>query len=171
MFALVRPFIDICLLRLRPQDLPASPVLLWLTLAAHTVTGVLASTQFFVFGKALLAGIAGTALLSLLPVTALWLKGRAERIPQTLAALAGSLALLDLVALPLTAWSQTAQAGGGVNPLAGIALLALLAWNLGVVGHVMRHALDIAYFLGVVIALAFYLVFIDLMDAMFQFSR
>ena len=171
MYALVRPFIEICLLRLRPQDLPASPVLLWLTLALHTVTGVLASTQFFSLGKALLAGVTGTALLSLLPVTALWLRGHGERIPQTLSALAGSLALLDLVALPLTAWAQAAQGADGPNPLAGIALLALLAWNLGVVGHVMRHALDVAYFLGVVIALAFYLVFIDLMDALFQFPR
>ncbi len=171
MYALVRPFVDICLLRLRPQDLPASRVLLVLTLAMHTLTGIVASAQVLPVASAVLAGITGTLLLSTMVVLLLALQRRQARIMQTLSALAGSLALLDIVSLPLNSWWDHVHDGGSVsNPLPALLLLALLGWNLGVIGHVLRHALGVAWFIGVGIGFAFYVIFMDVMKSLFPFG-
>ena len=171
MYALVRPFLQICLLRLGPQDLPYSRLLLGMVLLAHTLTGVLASWQLLAAPSAVLAGLTGTLMLAGMVALVLALQRRAARITQTLTALAGSLALLDLVAIPLNAWWESSHDGGSVsNPLPAFLLLALLGWNLGVIGHVLRHALGVAWFIGVGIAVAFYLVFMDVMKTLFPFT-
>ena len=170
MYAFVRPFIDLCLMRRRPQDLPPSSLLLTLTLVAHTMTGVFASLQLLSPGSALLAGITGTLLLCAMAAMLLALQRHLERLTQTLTALAGSLALLDLIALPITSWWQQVHDSGVANPLPALLLLAVLGWNLGVVGHVLRHALGIAWFMGIAIALAFYLLFMDVMNTLFPFN-
>ena len=118
----------------------------------------------------LLAGITGTLLLCAMAAMLLALQRHLERLTQTLTALAGSLALLDLIALPITSWWQQVHDSGVANPLPALLLLAVLGWNLGVVGHVLRHALGIAWFMGIAIALAFYLLFMDVMNTLFPFN-
>ena len=170
MYRLVRPFEDLCLLRLAPQDLPASRLLLVLTLVAHTLTGILASLQVLPAGTAMLAGITGTLMLAGMVVLLLNIQRQTARITQTLTALAGAMALLDLVALPLSAWWDNSHTDESIsNPLPAFLLLALLGWNLGVIGHVLRHALGVAWFMGIAIAVAFYLVFMDVMKNLFPF--
>lgn len=170
MYLLVRPFVEMCLLRAGPQDLPASRLLLVLTLIAHTLTGMLASLQVLPAGTAILAGITGTLMLSGMVVLLLNIQRQSARISQTLSALAGSMALLDLIALPLSAWWGNSHTDDSIsNPLPAFLLLALLGWNLGVIGHILRHALGVAWFLGVAIAVAFYLVFMDVMKNLFPF--
>ena len=170
MYTLVRPFVDLCLLRARPQDLPASRLLLVLTLIAHTLTGILASLQVLPASTALLAGITGTLMLAGMATLLLNIQGKRERITQTLSALAGSMAMLDLIALPLSAWWDRSHSGDSIdNPLPAFLLLALLGWNLAVMGHVLRHALGVAWFLGIAIAVAFYLVFMDIMKNLFPY--
>ena len=65
MGALIYPFVQICLLRLKPQDLPSSARRCWvLVLAAHTVVGVAVASVNLRFGQAVAAGVVDTALLS-----------------------------------------------------------------------------------------------------------
>ena len=59
MNALVAPFVQIALLRCKPQNLPASIFLLKLALLAHVLLGVLMFTTRLSFAQALLAGAVG----------------------------------------------------------------------------------------------------------------
>ncbi|EGV51330.1 hypothetical protein [Candidatus Endoriftia persephone] len=145
MKSLLNYFVDLCLLRAAPQDLPVSSVLLALTALLNVLVGVLmivdSSRQL---GMAVLESLfeAGLMLLSL--QLALRLTGLQPRFLQTASALMGSGLLMGLLALPLLSWNQ---ASGGSE--VGLLLLVLVIWSMVVLGHIIRHAFNLSLNLGI----------------------
>lgn len=164
---LFRPFIDLCLLRVKPQDLPVSGLLLGLALLAYTLSSALVSTVSLPAGSALLAGTADTALLSGLTFSVLRFQHLHARAPQTLTALAGTGALLGVLSLPVTSWLHGVQRSGGDIELPVLLLLVILVWSVVVVGHILRHALSTPYIFGLVLAVVFYWVSFVVLNAIF----
>ncbi len=167
MYALVHPFVQLALLRNRPQDLPWSPLLLALVLAAHALLGVVLFSFRLPLAQALGAGLAGSALLAVMTVSLLAVNRLMPRAVQTLTALAGADVVVGIAALPVTAWLHGDLEGGAASGLPGLLYLVLLGWNLAVAGHVLRHALDAPLALGVVIALVFYVLSVSVLNGMF----
>lgn len=154
--AIVRPFVEICLLRRRPQDLPSSIVLFALAAGFHTIMSILLSATMLNAWKAILAGITDTLLIIFLTGTLLYAHRLKPRILQTLTAMTGTGAIITLVAIPVFGWLHAIKQSGGGNPLAGLLVLGLIAWSLAISGHILRHALSIPYFLGIFIAFVFF---------------
>ena len=159
MLALARPFVEICLLRLGPQDLPASPVLLGIALAAHAGLGIAITALYYPFLTAVAVSVTGTVLLGLLAFVLLSVRGLVERFFQTYAAFAGTGAVLEALALPLVALLETNEPAGAASA-AGVILtipwLALLVWSWVVSGHILRHALSVHLTVGIGISMAFF---------------
>lgn len=160
MLALIQFFVDLCLLRRKPQDLPASPVLFAAVLAVAVLGGLLLSVTA---GSGVVGALAQSLLdlLLLLGVLHLALKAldKQARYLQTATALLGADAVIGFVALVPVGLAAPA-AGAGAEPgaellLAGLMFLALVAWSVLVVGHILRHALDLSLAQGIVIAVAF----------------
>lgn len=170
LFALLKPFVDICLLRRNPQDLPTSGLLLALCLLAYALSGMLLSTIMLPAPTAFLAGLADTALLCLLTASVLYLQRLRARVPQTLSALAGTGAILSIVALPVTSWLHSASAAGRDTSLPDLALLALLVWSLVVAGHILRHALSTVFIVGLVLAVLFFWISVNVLYSLFPLS-
>ena len=166
----VRPFIEVCTLKRRPQDLPASTLLLGITLATHTLASILLSTVTLEFWKALMAGIVDTLLVVVLSASLLYLCRLGARIPQTVTAMTGTGTIITLVAIPLFSWSQNAQQGDG-SPFAALLVLGVIAWSLAVSGHILRHALSVPYFLGIFIAFGFFWISHSLFITLFPFGN
>ncbi|MDX1514772.1 MAG: hypothetical protein R3174_13625 [Gammaproteobacteria bacterium] len=106
--------------------------------------------------RAILAGITDTALVLFLTGTLLYAHRQRSRILQTLTAMTGTGAVMTLVAIPIFSWLYGIEKSGGGSPLAGLLVLGLIAWSLGISGHILRHALSIPYFLGIFIAFVFF---------------
>jgi hypothetical protein len=155
---LVYFFIDLCLLRRQPQDLPASATLFGLVLAVAVMGGLLLSVTA---GASLVAALGQTLLdlLLMLGVLHLALKatGKQGRYLQTGTALVGADAVIGLVALlPVTLARPSVGAEPGADALlAGLLFLALVAWSVLVVGHILRHAFGLSLAQGVIVAVAF----------------
>lgn len=152
----VRPFVEICVLKRGPQDLPDSTILLSIMLVAHTVMTMFLSAITLDIWNAFLAGVMDTLLVSILTGSVLYLHHLKARIVQTLTAMTGTGALITLVAIPLFTWLHGAQQSGAGSPVAALLVLGLIAWSLGVSGHILRHALSIPYILGILVAFAFF---------------
>ncbi|MCP5151030.1 MAG: hypothetical protein H6983_06760 [Ectothiorhodospiraceae bacterium] len=167
MHPLVEPFLRISLLRMRPQDLPASGLLLAIALLAHTVTGIAVSMMSLPLGQSIAAALTDTALLVVLTATLLLAHGHRARMAQTLTALAGAGAVVGLVALPVTAWLHATTPVGGPPGAAAVALLALIGWSIAVVGHVLRHALSAPLFVGLAVAVIFYWISLSVLNHLF----
>ena len=153
--------------KIGPQNLPASLMLLGLALAAHTVTEILGLSYFLPRAQALLAGITTTLLLCALTTGVMLTLGRQLRLVQTLTALAGAIAVLGVIGIPITGWWKSMQAAGGLVELPIMLLVALTGWGLTVQGHILRHALSLPLFVGLVISILFFFVSVYVMESLF----
>lgn len=139
---LLKTYLRLCLLRANPQDLPGSSTLALSALAAYAAMDVVGVLDIIPPASALLAAAVDT--LMLVAVTQLALRWRRfeNRFSQTLAALAGSGALLSLAA-----WIVAELAAGSISP--DWIWVPFLVWYTVVFGHVLRHALSIPMAAGI----------------------
>lgn len=157
MSALLLALRNLCLLRIGPQDLPHSPSLLGtvlgLNLLLDTVTGWLLGRP----GSAL-----GASLLSLIVIMGgLWLLLKMRhfeaRFVQTALAVAAAALLFSVLAIPVQAMlsplpTDPSELGDGQR-VAMLILAGLGGWSLAVTGHVLRHALEHSFLVGILLAL------------------
>jgi hypothetical protein len=140
-------YVDMCLLRAGPQDLPATQSVLTLSLLAYTATSIVLSVTTQSFGSAVVYGLADTLTLSALTYTLLMVRRLPQRLTQTLSALAGTGVVIGLFALPLVLIQN-------VPPLL---LLLITVWSLTVIGHILRHALNVSLPMGILASMGYLL--------------
>ena len=167
---LILLWLDICLLRAGPQDLPFSRELLGLAVAGYTLVSFLLSLPAYPPLVAAQLAVTDSALLMVFAALALFLSGRFARLTQTLTALCGTGMLLGLFALPLIQLLAPDQQAVQPSPLAGLLWLMLFGWNLVVVAHIMRHALSADLLVAIGIALLYTLLAMQIIDALFPVS-
>jgi hypothetical protein len=152
--SLLNYLVDLCLLRAGPQDLPASSLLLILFTLLNVLVGwvmiIDARSGAFI---ALAETLFESGVLLAVLYFGLASRKRLARFYQAATALMGSGLLLGLLAMPLVSWSQRSESSE-----AGILLLVLIVWSLVVMGHILRHTLDISFNLGLGIAVLYTLV-------------
>jgi hypothetical protein len=146
-----KTFLNVCLLRANPQDLPTSNAFLAAALAAHFLANVLTGMDSADPTNALLAGAMDTLLLVALTHTGLMLRNLRERTRQTLTALAGCGALLAVFA-----WAVV-TAAEAVTSHAWIVWVPFLFWFLTVYGHILRHAFNTGVGVGLLLATGYVL--------------
>ena len=158
MLLLVKTWLDLCLLRKGPQDLPASGFLLGLSLGCYAIISLLVAAPSSGFTIAVQLALVDTGMLIAFVTALLYLQSKTGRINQTLSALAGSGSLMGLVALPLVLLVDPGQAADQVPALLVGFWLLLLIWNLFVMAHIMRHALSCSFAIGLGAAVFYALV-------------
>ena len=164
MFRLLQLFIDICLFRAKPQELPSSRFLLGITMAAVMVTNIpLLLPHMSGIGSVVAATLLGLFLKYVFLQGGLYLMEVEKRFLQTATAMFGAEAVINLPGLMLEMMLIGEQIGG-INALGALFRLLLLFWSLAVMGHILRHALDIRFALGVVIAVIYTMLLIILIQ-------
>ncbi|MGZ8217067.1 hypothetical protein [Methylomagnum sp.] len=149
---LIRLFLDICLFNKGPQDTPDSTLLLWLAVAANMVMGLVLSLPELGWGEALLQSAIAALLLAGFLWTVLTLSRNGPRFLQTAIAAFGCDTFVSATAAPLLIWSQIDPDMKGVI---GLLLMALMLWQIAVIGHILRHALSVPFIAGIGLALAY----------------
>jgi hypothetical protein len=166
--ALIRFFVELCLLRRAPQDLAAADSLLWVVLAADLLAGVLVGLASGLgFWSSLAQGIAELALQLGLLHAALRITGHLGRFTQSATALLGSGALLGLLALVPMGLSATGGEASNAAALGAFLLLVLVVWNLVVTGHIVRHTFGLSLIAGVAVAITYEVLAIVLIAILF----
>jgi len=151
-------FLEICLLRRAPQDLPVSGFLLGLSLLLFCAVELLLALQSLAPAAAATLVIVDAGLLAGLLWALLWIQDRLNRMPQTLTALYGAGAVMQVVALPLVLWQPGEVGADPMTPgmmLASLLLWLWLLWNLVVIGHVIRHAISTILPVGIMLGLLY----------------
>lgn len=147
----LKTFFNLCLLRASPQDLPSSNRLLGAALVAHLAANLLTGLGETGLENALIAGAMDTLLLVALTHTGLMVRNLRERTRQTLTALAGSGALLAVLAWAVVTAAET------VTAQAWLVWLPFLFWFLAVYGHILRHAFNTSVGVGLLLATGYVL--------------
>lgn len=152
MLKLLNFFVDLCLLRRAPQNLPASQLLLMIVLAVNALAGIVLGMQTWAgAGVAFAATLLDIGVLLGLLWVALQVRGVTPRFVQSATALLGAGTLFTLLAMPLQPLLDTPE-----EIEAGALLyLLLLIWVQLVYGHVLRHALNLNLVSGVALSLVY----------------
>lgn len=155
--SLWKSFFAICCFRNGPQDLPVSREFLVLCLLAYGLSGFLLTMVTQPIQIALLSGLIDTTLLVVISYIFLRLWRFPERVLQTSIALSGTGILFNVGAIPVFFLLGYI---GNDTPLALLLFLfvmSLVVWNIGVMAHIMRHALSSSFAMGVLVALIYVL--------------
>jgi len=167
MIPLLRAYRQICLLRLGPQDLPASRFLLQLAAVAMLLSGTLMlALDLGAFIPALLGVLVDMAASALLLYLGLRLIGRERRLVQSLSAIYGTAAILQLIAIPILLVIGDDPAASPLGQVAVLLYLGLLMLSLAVLGHILRHTFDTPLWAGVMLAIFYWLLFNSLLGGL-----
>ena len=164
LYILWSAFFDICRLRLGPQDLPASSVLLGLSLSFYVVINVIVLWMQFPVGQAILLTVVETGLFVILISSLLYFVHYSARIYQTLTALAGINGVFGILTIPLIFWIEFYDNNVGLPVLL---FLGLIVWNLLVFAHILRHALVVSLFMGMVLTIIIHSLTFSIVNQLF----
>ena len=145
------------LLQIAPQDGPASSQIRNFLVANYFLVTWWSVLQFYPFGHAILLAILDLVLLYLFVFALLKLSNKLERFAQTFNALLGIGFLVSLLAA-ITAFLNRSfglDAESAQQP--GIAAILLLFWIVAAYGHVIRHATEVRFASGLLIAFGYLL--------------
>lgn len=149
---LIRFFWSLSLLRRAPQDLPASPWLMGLMLALNLLINTLLGLAVFVSPpRSMLAALLDLMLSAGLLFAALQIRGHPGRWLQAYTGLLGIGVVLGGLGLAYRLLSSML----GVPGVAAMLDLGLFFWSILVMGHILRHALDIGLPFAILIVFAY----------------
>lgn len=141
---LLKQLLDICRFRAGPEDLPASRALVLVTAVASVISNTLIDNFHRAMSAVLAMSIAQVALFGGVIWLVLMLRGFPERWDQTISALYGTGALLQLAgwAVVSAAMLLTGAEPGQVLP--AMLLTGLGIWFLAIMTWVLRRAMEIS---------------------------
>jgi hypothetical protein len=102
--------------------------------------------------------------LILLTNSLLYIVHYSVRINQTLTALAGTNSVLGILSIPLLFWLEQLQLQPSDIALPKWLLIGLGMWNIVVYAHILRHALEVPFIVGVGLTVITYLLTLDLLN-------
>ncbi|HFE37844.1 MAG TPA: hypothetical protein ENK06_05420 [Gammaproteobacteria bacterium] len=148
MLALLQFYFQLCFLKNAPQDAPFSKSMYYFGLLAYYFVGVFLTSLSQALFVAMVVSLIQTGLLVFLTNILLWVRKTPERYEQTMTALTISGAIIGIAAMPIM--SMVGSLGG--ENIASIVWFILILWEAVVIGHIYRHAMEIAFMGGLGIA-------------------
>ena len=156
---LVLAFFNICRLQKGPQDIPESKNLLTLCLVAYGLCSVVLMYLSESLDKAILAAILEVILIMIFTQALLQIRGKSSRWMQTVTAFFGTGVIISVLALPvylLIGVGDVPDTAQRLDKSLGLMLLAALAcWNIVIMAHILKHALEITFMTAVVLGITY----------------
>ena len=161
----LKVFLDIVLWRRGPQDLPASPLLLWIATAAYVAVSLvqlawleMPAGAWFVFI------VADPLLLMALTWALLRLFNKRERWLQTATAILGAGAVLGVLLFLPVLWLMSVLEVKSGSTTAGLATLSLVVISALVTGRILKLATETNLVTGMALWFTYFFVIQLLLD-------
>lgn len=151
-------FVNICLFKAGPENVPASHWLLKMTLMMYFIMGVVISRIDSSWVVSLFTSL--TDILVMIVVTGLLLqfRGFKSRFQQTLTAMAGAGTCLGIVGAPVVLLFNQVSEQERVSSYAMLLMIAVMFWSLMVTAHIFRRSLEIKPGMAAVLTIAYTIV-------------
>ncbi len=143
MFALIQPFINVLLFRAGPQDMQASTSMLKFTLVACFLTDIIGASSTLGLSTSVVLSAGQIALLGLFVFLLLKINKKEERWLQTLVALFGALAIINLATYPFLRNLNLFSDGKLVLTGSLMIVAALQLWFFIVMARILKDALEV----------------------------
>jgi len=135
-------FINICLFRAGPEDIPASTQLMQIVVVAYLVMGLAINLLDADLFMSLMVSVADLMILFAFVMLLLQWRKKLPRFRQTVTSIMATSSLLGVLVLPFLAsfyqYDDTTQAASWLL----LALMVIMLWSLMVTSHIFRRALN-----------------------------
>jgi hypothetical protein len=158
---LLKIFLNICLFRAKPEQIPFSPFLMLLAIISYILADMWVSLVHQSVSKAILVVTVETAMLLGFTYAGLWIRDFPNRLVKTVTAVAGTSAIFTLGRYPWMTLLQS-QPKGHIS-IASLFIMALMIWNVAVLGHILRSALNLPSWAGAGIAVLYFIFYIKVL--------
>jgi hypothetical protein len=152
-------FFDICRLVKRPQDIPESKNLLTLSAFVYGVLSIVLASLSQPIEKAIATGVIELALILIFTLAILQACGKSQRWIQTVTALVGTGIIISLLAIPsylLIDINNLNELQASTTQNFGLLMLAALSlWNIVIMAHILRHALEFNFAIAMFLAIMY----------------
>ncbi len=152
---IIQRYIDLCLMKVGPESIPASTSLLKLTLFAYLAIGIATSSIDMSLPMSIFSSLADTLFMVASIALLLRARGLQVRVQQTLSAMAGAGCCLGIVGFPIIAWFSQTPETEQANSYAMLFMVIIMFWSLMVTSHIFRYALDIKVFTAMMITIIY----------------
>jgi hypothetical protein len=163
MFEIAKLFLDICLLKKAPQDVPYSVWFFRMTVAIYAFTSFLVMYLSTGWWDALLQVLVGIVIIITVTFIILLLASKIARFYQTATALLGTDAMINFFATPALATIITGRAAG----ISNLILFGLMIWQWLISGHIFRNALSASFPFGLGVAVLYIVISYWVMATLF----
>jgi hypothetical protein len=148
-------YIEICLFKASPADVPNSLWLMKMTLFFYFVVSVLITQIEYGWKISLFSSLAEMMVTILVAWLLLQFRGFTARFQQTVTSLAGIGICFGILGTPIFYLVHMSDQQGLVATVASLFILAVLIWSLMVTAHVFRMALEIKPSTAMMITVAY----------------
>lgn len=136
-------FVDLCLFKAGPSDLPVSQSLLRITLFVYLLLGIAVNQLDSDLHTSLFVSLADVLVMMIATGLLLKLRGFQARYTQTLTALAGTGSCIAIIGMPIIWWFYQIKAELQPTSYAMLLMVGLMFWSLMVMAHIFRQSLEI----------------------------
>jgi hypothetical protein len=155
---LISIFFEICLLKKGPQALPHSRFFFQIILITYIMTNVVMlilfeDDLFYAVCAIVLDLLLVFGLLHVILMTA----NKIDRFMQTVIAVMGTNIIMSVGVMVAQFWYDLAETETA-KELPGLLALVLFGWNIVVLGHIFRHALNTLFSIGILLSVGYILV-------------
>jgi len=164
--SVAQKIIIMLLLKTAPQDLPYSTALMGRLIFLYIVSGVVVAGRddpSLAFGQTLL-NVFIMLMFSYVILSALNLK---MRFVQTVTALIGTGIVFNLLFWPILSFNDIEQASVILVQMLSLAILMLISWEILVIAHIFRNALNTKMAQAVILSMALFFVSLTLSQLIF----
>lgn len=141
---IIQLFFNICRFKATPSDIPASRLLLQLSLVSYFVLGIIIGRIDDDWSISIAVSLTDIIMMIIVMNLLLKLRGLQARLQQTLTAMLGAGSCLAVIGIPIIwAFSHMTEQNEIKNTVILMAMITFMFWNLMVNAHIFRHALDI----------------------------
>lgn len=166
MLRLIPVILGITVHRRGPDELPSSPFLLLLLLAASEFAQLVTLRIAAAPDDAILVMLFAVVLDFLFVWAVLVVFDRRQRFWQTMSAFLGAGVVLNTISALLVAWNQSLEAPADATTAPEVLLQLLQVWSVDIGGFLLARAIDRHYALGVVIMLGYVLLSTSLLSTL-----
>ena len=158
MSALINIFFEICLLKKGPQDVPASRFLFQLVLLAYvSLNAIMLMLLEDDFVYSLVAIVVDLFLVVGLIKLVLIFANMPDRFLKTISAVLGTTIVMSIGMMMAQVWYDSVESEAA-KEFPGFLALVIFGWNIVVIGHILKNALDTFLSIGILLAVVYILV-------------
>lgn len=152
---LIQRFIEICLFKAGPQDLPTSHWLMKACLLFYFMVGVTVNRVEYNWEVSSLTSLTDMLVMVFVTLLLLKLRNLLNRYQQTITAMAATGSLIGLVGIPILWFAQTLDEQSQFVGFAMMLLVMVLFWSMMITAHIFRSALEIKPVTSVMITVVY----------------